>query len=215
MPSIFTRDYISDEYNKEVVDVYIYWQPFIEYWANSHEILLWIATYYCKIWCLQRSFSITGEARLFTDTEMATLHRLLVSPDTLDTPRELNASPTDRVSDSDGNRTECQQQDTQSVKNDELVYQRLRQMLNTNSWTEDEDLSAFLEKPFMRLCAHYLYNEKRRSYALDSVGELPLLDHGCVCFLEKKIIYSNLQLCVASLEGINYFKILAVSGITG
>ena len=45
-------------------------------------------------------------------------------------------------------------------------------MLNTNSWSEDEQLSGFLETPLMRLCAHYLYNEKRRSYALDGVGWL-------------------------------------------
>jgi len=43
-------------------------------------------------------------------------------------------------------------------------------MLNTNSWNEDDKLKNFLEVPLMRLCAYYLYVEKRRSYALDGVG---------------------------------------------
>ena len=38
----------------------------------------------------------------------------------------------------------------------------------------NEKLIEFLEKPLMRLCARYLYVEKRRSHALDSVANFHL-----------------------------------------
>ena len=52
------------------------------------------------------------------------------------------------------------------------VYDRLKKLFTTNGWIDDTDLVSGLETPLMRLCSYYLYKEKRRSYALDSVGEL-------------------------------------------
>eukprot|EP00095_Tigriopus_kingsejongensis_P010133 snap_masked-scaffold75_size407189-processed-gene-2.14 protein:Tk10133 transcript:snap_masked-scaffold75_size407189-processed-gene-2.14-mRNA-1 annotation:"malonyl- mitochondrial" len=50
----------------------------------------------------------------------------------------------------------------------------LIQHIKTNQWTEDPKLVACLEKPLMRVCARYLYLEKRRSSALDSVANFHL-----------------------------------------
>ncbi len=49
---------------------------------------------------------------------------------------------------------------------------QLRQFLVESSWTKDASQAKLLEEPLMRLCAHYLYVEKRRNFALDSVGML-------------------------------------------
>lgn len=48
---------------------------------------------------------------------------------------------------------------------------QLRQILFDSSWIKDEGKSQLLEAPLMRLCAHYLFLEKRRKFALDSVGK--------------------------------------------
>lgn len=47
---------------------------------------------------------------------------------------------------------------------------QLRHLLIDSSWMRDEIKAALLENPLMRLCAHYLFVEKRRGFALDSVG---------------------------------------------
>lgn len=57
---------------------------------------------------------------------------------------------------------------------DEDVYPRLKKLLVTNGWIQDEVLTRMLELPFMRLCCRYLYLEKRRGYALDSVANFHL-----------------------------------------
>lgn len=57
------------------------------------------------------------------------------------------------------------------VESDSIVYERLRKLFTTNGWVEEEDLVNTLQRPLMRLCAHYLYTEKLRGYALDSVGK--------------------------------------------
>lgn len=46
----------------------------------------------------------------------------------------------------------------------------LKKILSTSLWTGDEQLSGFLKDPLLRACAWYLYKEKRRGYALNSVG---------------------------------------------
>lgn len=51
------------------------------------------------------------------------------------------------------------------------VIKKLTKLLITNGWIQDETLAQILEFPFMRLCCRYLYLEKRRGYALDSVGD--------------------------------------------
>jgi malonyl-CoA decarboxylase len=50
------------------------------------------------------------------------------------------------------------------------LWSELREVLKTNGWANDSKLVALLEAPLMRLCAGYLYVEKRRGYALDNVG---------------------------------------------
>ncbi len=46
--------------------------------------------------------------------------------------------------------------------------------LRTNAWTADSELSEALETPLMRLCARYLYLEKRRNQAVNSVANFHL-----------------------------------------
>lgn len=60
------------------------------------------------------------------------------------------------------------------VSSDSMVYDRLRKMFSNNSWVENEDLVSTLEEPLMRLCAFYLYKEKRRNYTLNSVANFHL-----------------------------------------
>lgn len=51
----------------------------------------------------------------------------------------------------------------------------LRQALSSDTWHEDARLSAALQRPLERLCAHYLVNEKRsRGRALDPVAHFHL-----------------------------------------
>ena len=45
-----------------------------------------------------------------------------------------------------------------------------KQLLNEHAWTTNEDIAQLVKKPLMRLCARYLYVEKRRGYALNPVG---------------------------------------------
>ncbi|CAG2110710.1 unnamed protein product [Medioppia subpectinata] len=50
------------------------------------------------------------------------------------------------------------------------VWPRLMALIKSNQWVDDERLTELLRAPLMRKCAHYLYNEKRRGYALNSVA---------------------------------------------
>uniref|UniRef100_A0AAV2L7S3 Malonyl-CoA decarboxylase, mitochondrial n=1 Tax=Knipowitschia caucasica TaxID=637954 RepID=A0AAV2L7S3_KNICA len=50
----------------------------------------------------------------------------------------------------------------------------LRKLIGTNEWTRSERLSLLLEPVLMRLCAWYLYGEKRRGYALNPVANFHL-----------------------------------------
>ncbi|XP_010882462.1 malonyl-CoA decarboxylase, mitochondrial [Esox lucius] len=50
----------------------------------------------------------------------------------------------------------------------------LRKLISTGEWTRSERLVHVLEGPFMRLCAWYLYGEKRRGYALNPVANFHL-----------------------------------------
>nr|CAD7394593.1 unnamed protein product [Timema cristinae] len=54
------------------------------------------------------------------------------------------------------------------------LWSELRKMLHTNSWVGEAGLMSALEGPLMRLCARYLYLEKRRGYTLDSVANFHL-----------------------------------------
>lgn len=50
----------------------------------------------------------------------------------------------------------------------------LRKCLSTNEWISNDRICDVLEKPLMRLCAYYLFVEKRRNNALDSVAHFHL-----------------------------------------
>ncbi|XP_011051585.1 PREDICTED: malonyl-CoA decarboxylase, mitochondrial-like [Acromyrmex echinatior] len=50
----------------------------------------------------------------------------------------------------------------------------LKKILDTSLWTGDKQLSEFLKEPLLRACAWYLYKEKRRSYALNTVANFHL-----------------------------------------
>ena len=57
-----------------------------------------------------------------------------------------------------------------SVNSNFDMYDALRKILTSNSWLENENLVNSIQPALMRLCASYLYSEKRRGYALDGVG---------------------------------------------
>lgn len=50
----------------------------------------------------------------------------------------------------------------------------LRKLIGTSEWMRSESLSLVLEPVLMRLCAWYLYGEKRRGYALNLVANFHL-----------------------------------------
>ncbi|XP_061631057.1 malonyl-CoA decarboxylase, mitochondrial [Phyllopteryx taeniolatus] len=50
----------------------------------------------------------------------------------------------------------------------------LRKFIATSEWMRSEHLSRFLEPVLMRLCAWYLFGEKRRGYALNPVANFHL-----------------------------------------
>jgi malonyl-CoA decarboxylase len=52
------------------------------------------------------------------------------------------------------------------------LWSDLKQLFKTNGWASDPKLVSMLEVPLMRLCAGYLYLEKRRGYTLDNVGKI-------------------------------------------
>ncbi|XP_054632919.1 malonyl-CoA decarboxylase, mitochondrial [Dunckerocampus dactyliophorus] len=54
------------------------------------------------------------------------------------------------------------------------VMDALRKLIATSEWMRSERLSRLLEPVLMRLCAWYLYGEKRRGYALNPVANFHL-----------------------------------------
>lgn len=59
-----------------------------------------------------------------------------------------------------------------AVKDEQTFWNRLIQLLRSGNWITDQTLVESFREPLMRICAHYLYNEKRRGYALNPVGML-------------------------------------------
>lgn len=59
----------------------------------------------------------------------------------------------------------------------ENPWRQLRQLLADYGWVKEEAKVQQLEGILTRLCVHYLFNEKRRGFALDSVGERGYLIH--------------------------------------
>ncbi|KAI9555443.1 hypothetical protein GHT06_017958 [Daphnia sinensis] len=56
----------------------------------------------------------------------------------------------------------------------ENPFGQLRNLLVDSSWMREEAKATLLKHPLMRLCAHYLFVEKRRGFALDSVANFHL-----------------------------------------
>jgi malonyl-CoA decarboxylase len=52
----------------------------------------------------------------------------------------------------------------------------VRTLLSTNDWLTDLAFVVAMQEPLMRLCARYLFVEKRRGFALDSVGEFKKIE---------------------------------------
>ncbi|KAK7872596.1 hypothetical protein R5R35_001934 [Gryllus longicercus] len=65
-------------------------------------------------------------------------------------------------------------QDFQTYLETDNIWSELRNLFKTNGWITETNLIPLLEGPLMRLCARYLYLEKRRGYALDSVANFHL-----------------------------------------
>ena len=53
-------------------------------------------------------------------------------------------------------------------------YDSLCTAIKSNQWAQNDKLRDALELPLMRLCAKYLYSEKRRNFALDPVANFHL-----------------------------------------
>lgn len=54
------------------------------------------------------------------------------------------------------------------------AVEALRKLIGTSEWMQSERLSRVLEPALMRLCAWYIYGEKRRGYALNPVANFHL-----------------------------------------
>lgn len=51
------------------------------------------------------------------------------------------------------------------------MYEALKRLLTTHEWVSREHTCKILQSILLRLCARYLYIEKRRGYALNPVGK--------------------------------------------
>ncbi|XP_015606954.1 malonyl-CoA decarboxylase, mitochondrial isoform X2 [Cephus cinctus] len=54
------------------------------------------------------------------------------------------------------------------------LFKSLKKTFDNSLWMNDHKLITILEKPLVRACARYLYTEKRRNYALNSVANFHL-----------------------------------------
>ena len=61
-----------------------------------------------------------------------------------------------------------------NVHEKEEFLAQLQSVIVKNKWVENEELANALQTPLMRLCAQYLYLEKRRNLAFDSVANFHL-----------------------------------------
>ena len=62
----------------------------------------------------------------------------------------------------------------------EALVENFVTALKTNSWTGNTELASVLKPILMRLCARYLYQEKRRNFALNSVANFHLRNGSCL-----------------------------------
>ena len=52
--------------------------------------------------------------------------------------------------------------------------------IKNNSWTSNQGLATVLKPILLRLCARYLYKEKRRNFALNSVANFHIRNGACL-----------------------------------
>ncbi|KOC65828.1 Malonyl-CoA decarboxylase, mitochondrial [Habropoda laboriosa] len=62
----------------------------------------------------------------------------------------------------------------QNILKEENIALGLKKIFNNSLWVHDIVLCEVLKKPLVRACAWYLYKEKRRNYALNSVANFHL-----------------------------------------
>jgi len=53
-----------------------------------------------------------------------------------------------------------------------VLFSVLRDVLSGDEWIDQPQVVSTLQAPLLRLCARYLYVEKKRRYALNPVGKL-------------------------------------------
>ncbi|GFU40586.1 malonyl-CoA decarboxylase, mitochondrial [Trichonephila clavipes] len=61
-----------------------------------------------------------------------------------------------------------------SALDQQSMWITFQSLIASNRWINDENLKEFLKAPLMKICAHYLYAEKRRANALNSVAHFHL-----------------------------------------
>jgi len=62
----------------------------------------------------------------------------------------------------------------------ENVYPELLNVIKNSSWVGNKDLESLMKTVLTRLCARYLYSEKRRNNALNSVANFHLRNGSCL-----------------------------------
>lgn len=55
-----------------------------------------------------------------------------------------------------------------------------KEILETSDWYRDPAISHCLKSPLLRLCARYLYKEKRRGFVMDPVGNFHIRNGACM-----------------------------------
>jgi len=68
----------------------------------------------------------------------------------------------------------------QNVLETENIYDKLLDVIKTSSWVGDTAVEPVIRTVLTRLCARYLYTEKRRNNALNSVANFHLRNGSCL-----------------------------------
>merc|ERR1712128_74804 len=68
----------------------------------------------------------------------------------------------------------------EKVLETENVYQELLTVIKNSSWVGNQDVESLMKTVLTRLCARYLYSEKRRNNALNSVANFHLRNGSCL-----------------------------------
>ena len=72
---------------------------------------------------------------------------------------------------------------------DHSVLKTFKDLIQTHGWLQNEHICEVMKKPLMRLCARYLYIEKRRGFALNPVGMLSLNNECCFKIASNGYVY--------------------------